>query len=86
MRFHPACKTIAEKGQFAEEGHKVLFRNLQRSPLPGELFLLKRYHMVRLVLRMIKEGCITPRLGKCNGDYKLKSYYTPRFDASQMKT
>ncbi|MHC4436731.1 MAG: hypothetical protein ACYS3S_05180, partial [Planctomycetota bacterium] len=79
------CKTIAMKENVAKEGNKLCLNILKRAPFPGELFLLKRYHMVRLVIRMLIEGCITSRLGKCKGDYKLKSFYTPRFNDSQAK-
>ncbi len=80
MRFHPACKSMAEKGKFAQEGYRALLKNLQHAPSPTELRLLHCYHMVRLAIRMLREGCIASRYGKCEGDYKLKGFYTPRFN------
>ncbi len=77
FRLHQASKTVAETSRFSGEGRRTLLRNLQRTPLPGELFILRWYHTARLVLRMLNEGCFASRFGKERGEYKLKGTYSP---------
>ena len=80
FRIHSASKTelltklkIGEK-EMCKKHYK---KYLHHKPLPGEYFLLHWYHITRIYLRMLKEGCIVSRFGKDNGPYKLNEIYRP---------
>ncbi len=87
FRFHSASKTVAERSRFPAERHRALIRNLQHTPLSGELTVLRWYHTARTYLRKLNEGCLASRFGRDGGGYELNSVYTPRFhDSLENKT
>lgn len=77
-RLHATSKTVALETQFHPEHRKVVLRNLQHVPIPGELFILRWYHFARYAMRLLKEGCLASMFGRSMGDYELNGVYTPK--------
>lgn len=83
LRFHKDCKTLVRqqtRGKVRFPSPEVRRPHLRRPPLPGEFFVLTRYHAFRIFLRMLKEGCLPSRFGRDRSEYALNQIYTPRLD------